>query len=899
MEKDTEELRSGGCAGVETYNRYGTLADETVAMREVAREPSPRAHKLRELYFDAKSSLSLEFTYWYNRRWSELEGDVNLARRGEALKAGFQHLTPSIYPGELLVMQRAGYLRGSYPMPWVSEGFFMPSDDALYQKALKEGVLAAGNATTLGTGGGNVTKSEGNVLSVAGKFGIRKEEYSILKEAAHRWSGKSTGAVGAKYERDVPGYEEKEAIMRSVLCMYDSGSAMPQGREVMNFYYPLQYGLGGLVQMCRDGIAASAGVADTDRLYFYKGALAALEGIQSWILHYADEAELLAEMEPDPKQRGEYEEIAARLHHLSVQRPHTFRDAVQLTWTMHLAVLNEDVVSGLSPGRLGQILYPYWKRDRDKGLITDEETIELLECMRVKFTALDVFGSPGLVGGVLSGNTFNNVCLGGLTKDGLSATNELELLFLEAGIRCATPQPTLSLLYDERLPEDLLLKGIECVKAGTGYPCWISNRTGVQFMVQNFAAEGMTVAEARAWALGGCLESSPGCWLPLELDGKVYDIPGGAGPSAGIGVNLLSLPKVLELVLNDGYDKVAGHRVFPPHGITLDSFDNVLAAVKFYVRRALDVLVRTNNVQMDAWAKVTPSIVNSLLKPDCLTRGLPIGSQGCRYNATFHVKVCGGVNLINSLASLKKNVFDDNTFMLEDYIAALDANFGYKDAKESGSFVMSGQLPGTHFAKFERIHRASLDAPKYGNDDSYVDSIMKEWQEWLCAVTHEYFSRYGKPLYLGGVSISTHGPQGYVTMATPDGRLAGTTFVDGSTSAYPGTDRNGPYALFESASVWDHSKQQSTQMNLKIHPSVVHGVAGARKFLDLIRGFLRKGNFHIQFNIVDSRMLRDAQKNPDKYRGLMVRVAGFTQYWAELGKQIQDEVISRTEYDEL
>ncbi len=535
----------------------------------------------------------------------------------------------------------------------------------------------------------------------------------------------------------------------------------------------------------------------------------------------------------------------------------------------------------------------------DKGLITEEETLELLECMRVKYTALDVFASAGLVGGVLSGNTFNNLCMGGLKKDGSGAANDLELLILEAGIRCGTPQPTLTILYDEKVPQELLLKGVECVKGGTGYPCWVSNRTGMDFMVQNFGDEGMTLEESRAWSIGGCLESHPGSWMPLDLDGEIYDIPGGSGPSAGIGVNLLSLPKILELVFFDGMDKVAKQKVFEPHGIKLDSYANVLAAVQKYVKRALEVLVRTNNVQCDAWARITPSVVNSLLKPDCLTSGKPLSSQGCRFNTTFHVKVCGGVNLVNSLASLKKNVFDDKLFTLDDFVNAIDANFGYKTAEESGSFVLSGQIPNDDFAKYEKIHRKSLDAPKYGNDDPFVDSIMKEWMEWLCAVTHDYTSRYDKPLYLGGVSVSTHGPQGAVTMATPDGRLSGTTFVDGSTSAYPGTDVNGPYALFNSAGVWDHSKQQSTQMNMKIHPSVVHGRDGSLKFLELIKSYLRKGNFHIQFNIVDSRMLRDAQKNPDKYRGLMVRVAGFTQYWAELGKQIQDEVISRTEYDQL
>jgi 4-hydroxyphenylacetate decarboxylase large subunit len=198
-----------------------------------------------------------------------------------------------------------------------------------------------------------------------------------------------------------------------------------------------------------------------------------------------------------------------------------------------------------------------------------------------------------------------------------------------------------------------------------------------------------------------------------------------------------------------------------------------------------------------------------------------------------------------------------------------------------------------------KIHKLCLDAPKYGNDDKYVDSIFREWQIWFSKMCENYRSIYDEPLYSCQISVSTHAPMGAVTLATPDGRLCGTTFADGSVSAYPGSDTNGPYALFNSATCYNHALSQNSQLNMKIHPSVVKGREGSRKFLEMIKAYLRKGAFHAQFNIVDSRMLKDAQKNPENYRGLMVRVAGFTQYWVELGKQIQDEVIARTEYEQL
>ena len=883
----------------ETFPYHGKKLSENIAQREIVRKPTLRIEKIRNLYFDAKSSASMEFPYWYTRRWDEMEGEIAIVKRAEALKSGFEHLTPEIFPGELLVMGKAGYLRGSYPMPWLSESYFMAKGNEMYEEAMKAGRLSADNVTTLGQGGGNVTKSSGNVISIAGKFGIRKEELPILLETAKRWYNKSVEDIGHKYEQMVPGYSEKEALMRSVICMFDSGYTLPQGREVMNFYYPLQYGIDGIINICEDSIKEVAGNPGMDRLYFYKSVKIMLEGIQQWILNYAAEAKLMASVEKDKKQKLEYLEIKERLKWLSANTPRTFHDALQLVWIFHVAVLNEDAISGLSPGRLGQVLYPYWKRDMDKGIIDREKTLELLEMMRMKFTEIDCFASTGVVGGVLSGNTFNNLCLGGLNKDGGSAVNELEMLLLESGMTCATPQPTLTILYDEKLPEEFLMKGIECTKIGTGYPAWVSNRTAMDFLLNNYGPEGMKTEEASAWAIGGCLETSPGSWMPLELDGEIHWIPGGSAPATSVGVHFMSLPKLLEVVLFDGMDMRTGERVFPAHKKKLKTYDELWETFKDYFSRAVEVLTLTNNIQHDAWRKISPSVINSMLKPDCLTNGKDIGQMGCRYNTTFNVEICGSVNLVNSLASLKKNVFDKKEFSINEYREAIFANFGFKNAIESDSYSLFDQKKNNDYSKWLKIHRLSLDAPKYGNDNVYVDNIFSDWQEWFCEMTHNYRSLYDKPMYACQISVSTHGPMGAVTLASPDGRLAGTTYADGSVSAYAGTDRNGPYALFNSATCWNHSLSQNSQLNLKIHPSAVRGREGSKKFLELIRAYMRKGGFHVQFNIVDSKMLKQAQSNPDNCRGLMVRVAGFTQYWVELGKQIQDEVIARTEYEEL
>jgi 4-hydroxyphenylacetate decarboxylase large subunit len=881
------------------FNYYGTKPETGIQPREVKKAPTYRVEKARQLYFETKSSASFEFPYWYTRRWEEFEGEVPIIRRAEALKAGFEHLTPAILPGELLAMRKANFLRGSYPMPWLSEAFFMAKEDELYQEAKKSGKVSADEVTTMGKGGGNVTKSAGNVISIAGKFGLRKEEMPILIKTAKKWFNKSVDDIGHKYEQLVPGYSTKEEIMRAVICMFDSGYTLPQGREVMNYYYPLQFGIEGIKNICKEKQDQTAGYPDMNRLYFYRAVYIMLEGLQTWIMNYVKEACFMASLEDDQAQKEEYLTIAGRLEWLSRNKPRTFHDALQLVWIFHVAVLNEDAISGLSPGRLGQVLYPFWKHDMDTGILTKERTIELLECMRMKFTELDCFASMGVVGGVLSGNTFNNLCIGGLDKNGESAANELEMLILESAMSCDTPQPTLSLLYDEKLPEEFLLKGIECTKIGTGYPAWINNRVAMEFLLNNFGKEGMQPEEARAWSIGGCLETSPGSWMPLELNGETHFIPGGSGPATSVGVHFISLPKVLEAVLFDGLDKRTGRRVYPAHGSKLESYEEMWTVFKKYFSITVEVLTLTNNIQHDIWGKVSPSIINSMLKPDCLEVGKDISHQGCRYNRTFNVETCGGVNLVNSLASIKKNVFDEKKISLQELKAAIDSNFGYLSALETGSYSLIEQVKTKNYMDWLKVHKLCLDAPKFGNDDKYVDSIFKEWQIWFSKMCENYRSLYDKPLYSCQISVSTHAPMGAVTLATPDGRLCGTTFADGSVSAYPGSDKNGPYALFNSATCYNHALSQNSQLNMKIHPSVVAGREGSRKFLEMIKAYLRRGAFHAQFNIVDSRMLKDAQKNPEKYRGLMVRVAGFTQYWVELGKQIQDEVIARTEYEQI
>lgn len=368
--------------GMSLNLQAGGEAPKEMVDREVKEGATERAAKLKDIYLQTLSSVTCEFPYWYNRVFQANEGDIMEVRRGRALKAGFEHLTPSIYPGELLVGAKTQYYRGSFPMPWLSEGFFMAKEDELYQAALASGSASADQVSAYGAGGGNVTESFGNVVSIAGKYGIRKDEVRVLTKLAREWVGKSVDDVGHRYEQMVPEYPIKEAVMRSLICMFDSGYTLPQGREVINYFYPLQYGYDGLIKMCEEGIAETAGRPDGDgiigmsRLYFYEAVKLVLEGIQTWHLHYADEAKRLAATEKNAKQKKEYEEIAEIMEHIAHKQPRNFREALQMIYMVHMASVNEDAISGMSPGRIGQVLWPWFEQDMEAGRITETEVLD-------------------------------------------------------------------------------------------------------------------------------------------------------------------------------------------------------------------------------------------------------------------------------------------------------------------------------------------------------------------------------------------------------------------------------------------------------------------------------------------------------------------------------------------
>ncbi|MDR3670823.1 MAG: pyruvate formate lyase family protein [Holophaga sp.] len=858
-----------------------------MAGREVKKEACARAKKLLQDYYDAKVSLDTTFPYWYTRTWKEQEGQHPVVRRGLAFKSAFSHLEPCIRPGELLVMQRNKYVRGASIVPWTANRFPLNDEERAKNDASKASNMELEKITILGKGGGVVSGSTKEVLSISGRFGQRMDEYPALLELCRYWNNKSAEDTCYLWGTLHPEYSTLVNLKKAVLMSSDQEYGNRHGRSVTNFQYPLQMGFKGMIDWCRKQIHEHLDTGKVDKIAFWQSCIHVIEGVQIWVRNYAAKAGQLAAKEKDAQQRLEFQEIAERMAWIAENKPRNFMDAIQLHWTCQLEIYNEMQGSGFSPGRLGQVLYPFWKKDMDEGRITREQTLDVLQCMRVKYTELEIATCAGTQG-ILSGNTFNNVSLGGVKPDGTSAENELEYLFIEAAMRCATVSPTLSLIYDGKLSDRFLLKAIECNKTGTGYPAWVNNRVALEYCLKTHQAESITIEDARAWSIGGCLEIQPGAVVNGEI---------GAGSYSSSGINFINVPKILELVLWDGVCPRTGVRVFPSHGSKLETFDQLLAQFKQYFGTVTRIFQETFNLKAAATFELDQPIFLSALSADCIEKGGDIDHEGSRYNRCFTTWVTGQVNATNSLASIKANVYDMKNFTLDELKEALINNFGFKSALVTGNYSMAEQVKEKSVEAWDRIHALCVNAPKFGNDNAEADAIYKEITDDWKRTVEKTLDPFGRPWVASMLSVGTHGPLGQADIASADGRFAGVTLADGGQSPHPGTDVNGPYAVLNSATIIDHSDFKNTQLNMKMHPSAIHGLEGSRKMLDLIKAYMDKGGYHIQFNVVDSRMLMDAQAHPENYRDLMVRVAGFTQYWCEISKPIQDELIARTEYE--
>ena len=813
--------------------------------RETKRDASTeRTRRLKQRYLEAEMRLDLSWPLYIMEYFKQTEGQPIVERKAGAFRYALERLTPIIRDDELIVGSQTKYIRGSHPYPefavkWIKEEL----ERELSQKGEK--------IFQLGTGGG-IAKEHTFVV-----YKFTEEDRKILQDLIAYWEGRSLECISRKYFREMGRGEELDKAESSLLVT-PINFPTPEGRFVIDYVKVLNVGFTGIIHEIEERQRRLKAVTmdDYKKVVFYKAAKDCCDGVINWANNYASEAERLAKQETDSQRKKELERIAETCRWVPANPPRTFYEALQSFWFTHLAGLIESGAMGMSPGRFDQYMYPFYKKDKEAGTIGREDTIELLECLRIKFSEVQRVASRAWEG-LSSGNLFQNMILGGITPKGDDASNELSHLLIESAITVQTVQPTLSIRYHNKVSEDFFLKGIELVKTGIGMPAWFNDNVAIQHFLKY---TGASLEEARDYVMGGCSE--------MQLPGKRYGI---------IIPGFVNEAKCLELALNDGFDHRTGLQVGVKSGSAEEmNYDQLVEAYKKQQAYALSLQADFWNLVMGVHRETVPLVYSSVLTDDCIEKGFTMDDGGVRYKDSLTLLISGMINVANSLSAIKKCVFEDQAFTLKKLKEALSSNF------EGDGYL--------------EIHRKLINAPKFGNNDEYVDSIAKTLYDEYYEEVFRNISCFGVPYTPGALSISSHPIFGKACGALPDGRKAGVSLCDAGISAFPGTDTNGPTALILSASKIDAVPTMVVLFNMKFHPTALRGITGAKNLLLLIKTFFDLGGWHIQFNVVDSQMLRDAQLHPEDYRDLIVRVAGFSAYWVELSKQVQDEVITRTEF---
>ena len=569
---------------------------------------------------------------------------------------------------------------------------------------------------------------------------------------------------------------------------------------------------------------------------------------------YAAYARELAEKETDEIRKQELLQIAANCDVVPAHAPKTFWQAIQMYCFVHLGVTTElNPWDAYSPGRLDQHLNPFYQKDTEDGILDDEKALELLECLWVKFNNQP---APPKVGITLkeSGTytDFANLNTGGITPDGENGVNEVSYLILDCMDEMKLLQPSSNVQISKKTPTKFLKRACEISRKGWGQPAFYNTEA----IIQELLNAGKSIEDARRGGTSGCVET------------------GAFGNEAYILTGYFNLPKILELTLYNGYDIVSKKQIGIPLGYAKDfkSYDELYEAYKKQVEHLIDIKIEGSNIIEKIYAEYMPAPFLSIITNDCISRGKDYNAGGARYN-TNYIQGVGIGTITDSLAAIKYNVFDEKKFTMEELIEALEHNFEGYD--------MIANL-------------VRNKTPKYGNDDDYADNIMKDvFNFYQKTVT-------GRPNMKGGtyrvnmLPTTCHVYFGEVMNASPNGRLAQKPVSEGI-SPEKGADVNGPTAVIKSCSKMDHLRTGGTLLNQKFTPSVVKGEEGLDNMANLVRAYFNMDGHHIQFNVIDRETLIRAQQNPDEYKDLIVRVAGYSDHFRNLSKALQDEIIERTE----
>ena len=786
----------------------------------------PRIDFLRRQFFANRPSVCLEAALAKTRIFRETEGEALILRRAKSFRETCRTKTVTIQPQELIVGNAGARARQACITPELSNNWFVRELDTMRDRP-----------------------QDPYDITEAQKAQYREEIYPY-------WRGKSLRDI---WEKQVPA--DTMALIR-VGGVVDCGVKVESAPSELNPNFRDHLFVKGYAGIRREAETALAAldlsdVRNLERRDFWQAAAIACEGMETLAARYADEAERLAAKEADAARAAELRGIAESCRRLAGGPPLTFRDALQQVYFTLCGLFIEGNGGGYSIGRLDQYLYPFYLREREAGLLSDEAAQELLECLWIKLGEQLWYQTEESARDYAGYCPFHNLCVGGVDADGNDAVNPLSYMMLDATIHVRMAQPSLSVRLSCKNPEEFFLKVAECVQTGTGFPAIHSDEVGTMMVMR----KGVPSRVARDWALHGCVEP---------------DVPGMTSQwTSGGHYNLAS---AIEFALTQGVHLKTGEQVGlrTPDPASFRTFDDFRKAV--YAQ--LGHIIRHFSIVMSLFERLhlehLPLPLASLVTLDCVEKGKHLMQGGARYNWGPGMNTNGFGDFIDSMAAVRKLVFQEGKLSMSRLVEAIRADFeGCAD-----------------------VRRLLLEeAPKWGNDDDDADAFAGELTAFLSETFGKTRGLLGNPRMMTVIPITSNIPQGASVSALPSGRRAGSPLADGI-SACQGRDRKGPTALLKSMSKFPHADYDGgLLLNVRFTPASVAGEEGRFRLVSFLRTFLDLGLFHIQFNIVGQEVLRCAQERPDDHRSLLVRVAGYSAYFVELSKEMQEDIISRIPHE--
>jgi len=685
------------------------------------------------------------------------------------------------------------------------------------------------------------------------KFYVRPEVEEVLKkEVFPYWEGKT---VQDRTLDLIPAESKNAWLVDYRIYSNDLHWKNAVGHLVADYDVVLKKGYGKIaeeIQKKIDNLDMTQS-ENVEKMIFYKSALLCSQAAIMFAKRFSKLAAELALKEDDAVRKAELLKISGICNKVPEKPAETFHEALQAVWFHQLLIQLEVDGLAISTERFDRLIYPYYKHDIDAGIITKENAQELLECLWIKFFEI-MKAYDNINAKYYSGYSIGQILtIGGQDDDGNDDTNEISFLCMEAEDNMRLTQPNLAIRYNVNTPDDFLLRVSEYIKVGTGKPSLFNDGA----IVPALLSRGVKLDEARNYALIGCVEASP--------KGMYY---------GWTNSGMFNLAKCIELAINDGICMLSDKQVGPKTGKAEEfkTFDDFVAAYKIQVEYFVSQMIATLNGIDYSHQNNLPTPYISICMKDCLEKGKDLTRGGARYNFTAPQGV-GLADAADSLAAIRQMIFDDKKYTMKELLAALKANFeGY-----------------------EKLHRDLKNVSKFGNDDDTVDKLGVMVGKHFCKELEKYPNARGGRFHAGLYPVSSNVPMGVDVAALPSGRLSQQPLADGVSPSIGG-DKLGPTAVIKSVAKLDHiAASNGSLLNQKFNPKVLDTPENMGKFMKLIRTYFDLGGWHVQFNVISADTMKKAQKAPEEYKNLMVRIAGYSAFFTELDSDLQDNLISRTE----